>query len=342
MRASDFDYELPEDRIAQEPLPRGTARLLLVDRNREGLSHHRVSELPRLLAPGDLVLLNDTRVLPARLHARRPSGRRFELLLLEQLDRDHWKSLLRPSSRARAGERLELSDGGLARPQENLGEGSWRVRFEPPLDLDRLETLGEAPLPPYIRRPGGATPADREAYQTVFARRPGAVAAPTAGLHLTQRMLAAMEERGIELARLTLHVGIGTFRPVSVERVEDHRMHAERYEVSPEAAEAVNRALATGRRIVCIGTTTVRALESALAAGDGAVRPGSGRSELFIRPGFRFRGTGALMTNFHLPRSTLLMLVSALAGRERILAAYAEALEAGYRFYSYGDAMLIL
>ncbi len=342
MRASDFDYHLPEDRIAQEPVPRGTARLLVVDRRREGFSHRRVADLPELLEPGDLLLLNDTRVLAARLFARRATGRRFEFLLLRRLEDGCWESLLRPSSRARPGEVLLLPGGGKAVPEENLGEGMWRIRFDPPLDPERLESLGEPPLPPYIRRPSGATEADRAAYQTVFARRPGAVAAPTAGLHLTEEILGELASRGVERAFVTLHVGIGTFRPVSVEALEAHRMHEEWYEIPPAAAGAIDGALASDRRIVCVGTTTVRALEAALAAGGGRVRPGPGTTDLFIRPGYRFRGTGALMTNFHLPRSTLLMLVCALAGRERILSAYGEAVDRGYRFYSYGDAMLIL
>ncbi len=342
MRASDFDYHLPEDRIAQRPVPRGTARLLVVDRRGEGFAHRRVADLPGLLEPGDLVLLNDTRVIAARLFARRSTGRRFELLLLGPVDHERWTALLRPTARARPGEALELPDGGLVVPEEHLGEGVWRLRFEPPLDVDRLDGIGEPPLPPYIRRPEGATEADRSAYQTVYARVPGAVAAPTAGLHLTEEILSELAARGVEVASLTLHVGIGTFRPVSVENVEEHRMHEERYEIPPSTARTINTALGEGRRIVCVGTTSVRALESALAAGGGTVRPGPGRSDLFIRPGHRFLGTGALMTNFHLPRSTLLMLVCALAGRKRTLAAYREAVEHGYRFYSYGDAMLIL
>jgi len=341
VRTADFDYELDESLIAQRPRPRGTGRLLVLSKGTGEVRHLRIADLPLLLAPGDLLVLNDTRVLAARLYARRPTGRRFELLLLRPLDETRWATLLRPSARARQGERLELSDGGHVLLEERLDGGRWNVLFEPPLGVDRLDRIGEPPLPPYIKRPHGALPSDREAYQTVFARRPGAVAAPTAGLHLTPEMLETLEARGVGRAALTLHVGIGTFRPVASERVEDHEMHAEYWEIGEETARTVNEALARERRIVCLGTTVVRALESALAAGAGQLVPGSGWSRLFIRPGYRFLGTDALITNFHLPRSTLLMLVSALAGREHILAAYREAQHAGYRFFSYGDAMLI-
>ena len=342
VRTDDFDYHLPEDRIAQRPAPRGASRLLLLDRGRSGVEHRAVAELADLLEPGDLLLLNDTRVIPARLHARRPTGRRFELLLLRPLDAEAWESLLRPAGRARPGERLLLADGGEVVPVEPRGEGRWRVRFEPALTLDRLDGVGEPPLPPYISRPEGATPSDRRDYQTVYAAEPGAVAAPTAGLPFTRELLDEIASRGVELAYLTLHVGLGTFRPVTAERVAEHRMHEEWYRFSEATAAAVNRALGQGRRVVCVGTTSVRALEGALAAGSGRVVAGDAWTDLFITPGYRFRGVGALLTNFHLPRSTLLMLVSALAGRERVLEAYREAVASGYRFYSYGDAMLIL
>ena len=342
MRTADFDYLLPPDRIAQAPCERGSSRLLVLRRAAGSVEHRAVSELPALLSPGDLMLLNDTRVIPARLWARRPTGRRFELLLLRARDERHWESLLRPSARVRVGETLALADGGGVTPVEPLGDGQWLLDCRPPLDLDRLERLGEPPLPPYIERQGGARPADRADYQTVYARAPGAVAAPTAGLHFTPELLELLRRAGVELAFLTLHVGLGTFRPVAVERVCDHRMHAEWYEVPEVTAAAVNRALRAGRRVVCVGTTSVRTVEAALEAGAGTVPTGAGSTDLFIVPGYRFRGVGAMLTNFHLPRSTLLMLVSAFAGRERVLAAYREAVEHGYRFYSYGDAMLIV
>jgi len=342
MRTDDFDFDLPVELVAQQPVERGASRLMVLDRCGGSVGHRTVSELPDLLGPGDLLLLNDTRVIPARLRLRRPTGRRFELLLLRRIADDRWEGLLRPSARARVGERLLLPDGGGAYPSESLGEGRWVVRFDPPLDLARVDHIGEVPLPPYIDRPQGAGEADRANYQTVYAANPGAVAAPTAGLHFNDDLLRGLGEAGVQLEFLTLHVGLGTFRPVQVEEIEDHEMHEEWYHFSDGTAAAVNAALDGGRRIVCVGTTSVRALEGALEAGEGRVRPGHGWTRIFITPGFEFRGVGAMLTNFHLPRSTLLMLVSAFAGRERVLAAYAEAIAKRYRFFSYGDAMLIV
>jgi S-adenosylmethionine:tRNA ribosyltransferase-isomerase len=340
MRTDDFDFELPIEQVAQQPLPRGTSRLMVLSRENGSLAHRAISGLPGLLRDGDLVLLNDTRVIPARLHAHRATGRTFELLLLRRISDEVWESLLRPTARARQGERLLLDDGGEVIPVDNLGEGRWRVEFRPPLELARLDSLGEVPLPPYIER-DETRAEDRHDYQTVYAANPGAVAAPTAGLHLTEELLDEIRGNGVELAFLTLHVGLGTFRPVQAEEIADHRMHREWYHIPESTAESVNRALAAGRRIVCVGTTSVRALEGALAANDGALEPGHGWTDLYITPGYRFRGVGAMLTNFHLPKSTLLMLVSSFAGRERILAAYAAAVEQGYRFFSYGDAMFI-
>ena len=342
MRTDEFDFDLPKDRIAQQPAPRGTSRLMVLDRSSDSLTHLDVGRLPELLRPDDLLLLNDTRVIPARLFAHRPTGRKFELLLLRKLEDDLWEALLRPSARAREGERLALSDGSAAIPEERHGEGRWTVRFDPALGLDRLDRIGEMPLPPYIGRPEGGMAADHRDYQTVYAANPGAVAAPTAGLHFTEELLDEIRDAGVETAYLTLHVGLGTFRPVSVEEIADHEMHEEWYCLSDSTATAINQALADNRRIVCVGTTSVRALEGALAAGEGRVQPGDGWTRIFITPGFTFRGVGAMLTNFHLPRSTLLKLVSAFAGRERILSAYADAIAERYRFFSYGDAMLIL
>jgi S-adenosylmethionine:tRNA ribosyltransferase-isomerase len=341
MRTDVFDFELPIEQVAQEPAERGASRMMVLDRGSDSVSHHRVADLPGHLRAGDLLLLNDTRVIPARLYANRATGRRFELLLLRRITDDRWESLLRPSARVRQGERLILGDGGAAYPTEALGEGRWRLRFNPPLELARLDRLGEMPLPPYIERPDGAAANDRVDYQTVYASNPGAVAAPTAGLHFTDELLARIRAGGTELAFLTLHVGLGTFRPVQAEEIEDHEMHPEWYHLSSTTANAVNRALESDRRIVCVGTTTVRALEGALADGGGTIVPGHAWTQLYITPGYEFKGVGALLTNFHLPKSTLLMLVSAFAGRERVLAAYAEAVEQGYRFFSYGDAMFI-
>ncbi|HEX3127918.1 MAG TPA: tRNA preQ1(34) S-adenosylmethionine ribosyltransferase-isomerase QueA [Thermoanaerobaculia bacterium] len=333
MLTSDFDYDLPEESIAQEPAPRGESRLLVLDA--EGPDRHRsVRDLPRLLRAGDLLVLNDTRVIPARLFGQREGGGggRMEILLIEKTPENterEWEALVRPGRRARPGTVLRFEE--LSAEVIGKREDRYRLRFSEPVE-PHLERLGHVPLPPYIRRPDRE--ADRERYQTVYARNPGAVAAPTAGLHFTQEILDEVAAAGIGVARVTLHVGVGTFKPVSAERVEDHRMDRERYEVSDETAEAIRRTRESGGRIVAVGTTVVRTLESAALLGN------SGSTELFITPGFRFQMVDVLLTNFHLPRSTLLMLVSAFAGRERVLAAYEEAVREGYRFYSYGDAML--
>jgi len=335
---SDFDYDLPASSIAQEPVPRGESRLLVLDRSGPE-RHAQVLDLPRLLRPGDLLVLNDTRVIPARLFGRRAGGGgRMELLLVERASEREWEALVKPGKRARPGTAIELGPGLAAEVVAKGEEGRYRLRFSEPVE-PHLERLGHVPLPPYIHRPD--TPEDRERYQTVYARSPGAIAAPTAGLHFTAELLRQIEDAGIGIARVTLHVGIGTFKPVSAERVEDHRMDRERYEIGEEAAEAIRRARERSSRIVAVGTTVVRTLESAALVGGGQVRAGGGSTALFITPGFRFQVVDALLTNFHLPRSTLLMLVSAFAGRERSLAAYEEAVREGYRFYSYGDAMLM-
>jgi S-adenosylmethionine:tRNA ribosyltransferase-isomerase len=341
VRTAEFEYILPERLIAQQARPRGTSRLLVLERGTGGLSLVRISALPGLLAPGDVMLLNEARVIPARLRARRPGGGEAELLLVRPLGGSAWEVMARPAKRLRPGAALTLARGS-AVPRERLGEGTWRVDFDPPLDEAALTAVGEVPLPPYIRREHGPTESDRERYQTVYARNGRAVAAPTAGLHFTPELLEEVAERGVELARLTLHVGPGTFRPVQAEDPSEHHLEPEDYEVSPEAAVALNRALAAGRRVVCVGTTACRALEHALQAGSGRVQPGTGRADLFILPGYRFRGTSGLLTNFHLPRSTLLMLVAALAGRERVVSAYELAVLEGFSFYSFGDAMLVL
>ncbi len=341
-KTSDFDYRLPESAIAQHPGERGESRLLVLDAAGEA-RHRRIADLPDLLRPGDLLVVNDTRVVPARVLARRrPGGGRLELLLVEKLEARTWDALVRPARRARPGTGLEL-EGGLEAVVTGEGEGGRRrVRFSAEVE-PHLERYGHVPLPPYIRRADGAE--DRESYQTVYARHPGAIAAPTAGLHFTRELLARLAERGVGRAALTLHVGPGTFKPVTATRIDEHRMEAERYRIGDDAARAVRRTRAAGGRVVAVGTTVVRTLESAVD--DSGVRAGAGRTELFITPGFRFRVVDALLTNFHLPRSTLLMLVSAFAGatvergRDRVLAAYGEAIARGYRFYSYGDAMFL-
>ncbi|HEY7601568.1 MAG TPA: tRNA preQ1(34) S-adenosylmethionine ribosyltransferase-isomerase QueA [Methylomirabilota bacterium] len=349
MGASDlaqFDYALPPDRIAQEPAePRDSARLLVLDRQSGEMRDTRVAELGRCLRAGDCLVVNDTRVVPARLLGRvAGSEHDAEVLLLHPVGPtgEDWAALLRPARRCPVGTAVVLADG-IARATVTAREplGRARIRLEAPVPVEALlDAHGLPPLPPYIRRyrkPGGE---DWARYQTVYAARPGAVAAPTAGLHFTPELLAALEAHGIELRRVTLHVGPGTFRPVRAERVAEHRMEAERFEVTEATAAALTRARREGRRVVAVGTTTVRTLE-AVARPDGSLVPGTGWTDLTIVPGHRFRAVDALLTNFHLPRSSLLLLVSAFAGRERVLRAYAHAVAAGYRFYSYGDAMLI-
>lgn len=341
MLTRDFDFELPESAIAQEPATRGESRLLVLDA--EGAGRHRqVGDLPDLLKPGDLVVVNDTRVIPARLlgHRRLPDGStggRVEILLVERIAEREWQALTRPGKKTRPGSRI-LLDGGLEAEILALlpGDGRHHVRFSTALE-PHLETIGHVPLPPYIKR--SDRPEDRERYQTVFAREPGAIAAPTAGLHLTTEILARLAARGVEVASVTLHVGLGTFKPVTAELVHEHVMESERWELPAATAEAIHRTRARGGRIVAIGTTVVRTLESAARA--NGLTAGTGRTELFITPGFEFQAVDVLFTNFHLPCSTLLMLVSAFAGRERVLAAYREAIAGGYWFYSYGDAMVV-
>lgn len=333
MRLSALDYVLPEGRIANEPArPRESARLLVVD---EPFRDARVSDLPDLLPPC-LLVANDTRVLPARAFGQRPSGGKVEILFVEPLPDGSWSALTRSSRALRDGDVVRVAGGSL-RVRGRAADGS--VTLEPDLDvLGFLEAHGELPLPPYIDRPVAAV--DTHDYQTTFAREPGAVAAPTAGLHFTPSLLAALRERGIEQVSVTLHVGPGTFRPVKVDDLDEHPMHEERYHVSRETALAITSARNRGIPVVAIGTTVVRTLESAAEAGRG-VREGAGRTRLLIQPGHRFEVVDGLVTNFHLPRSTLLALVMAFAGVERTRAAYAHALAGEYRFFSYGDAMLI-
>ncbi len=345
MKLSLFDYRLPPELIAQRPAePRDSSQMMVLDREGGGIEHRGFRELPALLRPGDLLVVNETRVIPARLIGRRSSGARVEILLLHRLDGGCWRCLVSPGRRVRPGDEIDFGQGVSGEVVERTGGGTRSVRFRHEGRgefLEALERVGRTPLPPYIKRPE-PDPADRERYQTVFASSPGAVAAPTAGLHFTPGVLGKLRERGVETARLTLHVGLGTFRPVEVENIEEHRMDAEWFEIGAGAAEKINAVRSAGGRLVAVGTTVVRSLESAWNVEAGAVRPTSGWTELFISPGYRFRSIDALLTNFHLPRSSLLMLVCALAGREAILAAYAEAIERRYRFYSYGDCMLIV
>ena len=348
MLLSDFDFDLPADRIAQTPTPvREAARLLVLDRGSGAVCHRTVADLPELLMPGDLLVVNDTQVFPARLLGHRvPSGGAVECLLLTRLDGEQWDALMHPGQKLRVGATFVFERNGLRLCGEVLarrfhGRRTIRLWVEDGSPVDTaIDTLGHVPLPPYIRRPD--EPTDRERYQTVYATVRGSVAAPTAGLHLTEALLTRFRNRGGEVARVTLHVGYGTFQPVRVDRVEEHRVEPEPYDVPAATAATVNRALDEGRRVVAVGTTTTRTLETAARAGAGRLPAGRGVSDLYLYPGVTFQVAGALFTNFHLPRSSLLMLVSAFAGRERVLAAYAEAVRSGYRFYSYGDAMLIL
>ncbi len=341
MYTTDFDYHLPEVLIAQTPAePRDSSRLLVLRRDTPELEHRLFRDLPAFLQPGDTLVLNDTRVLPARLLGERAgTGGRVEVLLLRRLERDRWETLVKPGRKARAGQVIRFGDGRLEATVLDTTEAGGRVvefRYDGVFE-QVLDELGQMPLPPYIT----AKLADPERYQTVYARHRGSAAAPTAGLHFTPQLLEHLQAAGVGIAYVTLHVGLGTFRPVQVERITEHRMHAEYYELSAATAAALNATRAAGGRIIPVGTTALRTLESATDA-NGQVQPGSGWTDIFIYPGYRFRGTDGLVTNFHLPRSTLLMLISALAGRERILAAYAEAVARGYRFFSFGDAMLIL
>lgn len=328
MKTSEFDYSLPDELIAQRPAPRRGDSRLMVLRRSGGWEHRRFADLDALLGPGDVLVLNDTRVLPARLELVRPTGGRAEAVLLRREGEARWEALLGRARRLRTGDRLALEDGTGVTLGERRGEGVWRLDFDREPDL---EGVGRMPLPPYIRR--AADDADRERYQTVYADKAGAVAAPTAGLHFTREHLERLQAAGVKIARVTLHVGLGTFRPVTVEDVASHRMHEEAYDIPPDA----QRALRAASRVVAVGTTSCRALETWAATGRA-----SGATDLFIVPGHRFRCVGALVTNFHIPKSTLVMLVSAFAGRENLLAAYAEAVRERYQFFSYGDSMVVL
>jgi len=357
VHVADFDFDLPADLIAQAPpVRRGASRLLVLDRATGATERAVVSELPRLLEAGDLLVVNDTRVFPARLLGRRdPSGGAVECLLLGRAeDAQHpqpeaavalWDALVHPGQKLKPGRRFACEGHGIVLHGEILemhtfGRRTIRLWTDGAASVDdAIDRLGHVPLPPYIHRPDDE--GDRDRYQTVFARARGSVAAPTAGLHFDTAILEALAARGVERVAITLHVGYGTFKPVRVDQVEDHTVDPEHFEIAEDVAGRIDAARAEGRRVVAVGTTTTRALETAALAGGGPVRSGRGVSRLFIYPGFRFQVVGGLVTNFHLPRSSLLMLVSAFAGRERVLAAYREAVEHRFRFYSYGDAMLI-
>lgn len=357
MLVSEFDFDLPEELIAQTPAPRGGSRLMVLSRDDIPFRHTGISDLPGLLRPGDVLVVNNTRVFAARLLGTRvPSGGAVECLLLAPVDdragraapdnQALWDALVHPGHKLRSGARIRFDGPAGALTAEVLerrffGRRLIRLRSESSASVEEMiDALGHVPLPPYIRRPDVET--DRERYQTVYASVRGSVAAPTAGLHFDQRLLEALRARGVERVEITLHVGYGTFKPVRTEIVEEHQVDPEHYEISTPAAQAIERARREGRRVLAVGTTTTRALEDAARCNGGRILPASGAATTFIYPGFEFQVVNGLLTNFHLPRSSLLMLVCAFAGRERVLAAYREAIAAGYRFYSYGDAMLIV
>ena len=341
MKTSDFDYFLPEELIAQTPIePRDHSRLLVYNRADHSVQHLHFYDLPRFLIPGDVMVVNDTRVIPARLLGEKEETHvPVEILLLKRLEKDLWEALVRPGRRLAPGTWCSFGDGLLrAEIVDRAPEGARLVRFHYQGVFEEiLDRLGQMPLPPYIHE----RLQDRERYQTVYARDEGSAAAPTAGLHFTPELLEHIREKGVEIVPVLLHVGLGTFRPVKEEDVSQHQMHVEHYEVTPEAAEKINRARAEGHRCVCIGTTSVRTLETA-STEDGLVHAQNGDTGIFIMPGYHFQATDALVTNFHLPQSTLLMLISALMGREEALRVYRIAVEEKYRFFSFGDAMLIL
>ncbi len=340
MKKSDFYFDLPQELIAQDPLEdRSGSRLLVLDKKTGGIEHHIFHEIIDYLNPGDCLVLNDTKVIPARLLGEREdTGAAVEVLLLKRREKDVWETLVKPGKKARPGMQLVFGGGLLhAEVLEIVEEGNRLIRFRyEGIFEEVLDQLGEMPLPPYITH----KLQDKNRYQTVYAKYEGSAAAPTAGLHFTEQLLSAIEEKGVDIACVTLHVGLGTFRPVKAENILEHHMHSEFYQVSAEAAEKINRAKESGHRVICVGTTSCRTVESAADA-DGKLRECCDNTQIFIYPGYRFKVLDALITNFHLPESTLVMLVSALAGREQVLHAYEEAIRERYRFFSFGDAMFI-
>ena len=342
MQLDDFDYILPDGLIASAPLAeREASRLLHVDRAAGSTNDRHFTDLPKLLREGDILVLNNTRVFPARLHGRSETGAGVELLLEEEVERNVWRALAKPAKRLKAGKRIKLSDELVCEVVDRQEDGSIRIRFETDSDVwDRLESVGEVPLPHYIKRNIDDPVDDRDRYQTVFAKSRGAIAAPTAGLHFTEAVLDYLRSLGIQTVELTLHVGYGTFEPVRVDDLSEHRVLPERFEISDGAAVALNNARSEKRRIVAVGTTTTRALESAIDE-DGKFKPQMTRTSLTVLPGYTFRAVDALLTNFHLPKSSLLILASTFGGHRLIMEAYRHAVRRKYRFYSYGDCMFI-
>ena len=340
IKKSDFYFELPEELIAQDPLEdRSGSRLLMLDKISGRTEHHIFKEIIDYLRPGDCLVLNNTKVLPARLMGvKEDTGAAIEVLLLKRKENDIWETLVKPGKKAKPGTRISFGNGSLhAEVLEVVEEGNRLIRFSyEGIFEEVLDRLGEMPLPPYITH----KLQDKNRYQTVYAKYDGSAAAPTAGLHFTQELLRQIEDKGVETAYVTLHVGLGTFRPVKADNIQEHHMHSEYYQVTAEAAEKINRAKAEGHRVICVGTTSCRTVESA-AKPDGTLEACCGNTEIFIYPGYRFKVLDCLITNFHLPESTLVMLVSALAGRETVLQAYEEAIRERYRFFSFGDAMFI-
>lgn len=344
MQLTDFDYVLPLDRIAQFPTDkRDNSRMMVIDRATNQINHNHFFDVVDYLKPGDCLVMNDSRVIPARIHGHKErTGAKVEFLLIRRIEGDVWETMVKPGKRIKPGDRIHFSDAPFFVAEVlDFGEDGTRiVRLEyEGIFWETLEAIGSMPLPPYIQRE--TEESDRLRYQTVYSKIEGSVAAPTAGLHFTDVLLKQIREKGVELAFITLHVGIGTFRPVKTERIEDHSMHFEEYSVSAEAAEAINRTKRNGGRVIAVGTTSVRTLESA-ADLDGVLPVGDGSTGIFIYPGYDFKLVDGLITNFHLPKSTLLMLISAFYDREKVLEAYRTAVEQNYRFFSYGDAMLIL
>ncbi|MDO5146670.1 MAG: tRNA preQ1(34) S-adenosylmethionine ribosyltransferase-isomerase QueA [Eubacteriales bacterium] len=341
MKTSDFYFDLPEELIAQDPLEdRSSSRLMVLHKETGEVCHRTFRDVLEYLHPGDCLVINDTKVIPARLiGVREDTGAKIELLLLKRKENDVWETLVKPGKKCRTGARVVFGNGELrAEILDVLPDGNRLVQFSyEGIFEEVLDRLGQMPLPPYITH----KLQDKNRYQTVYAKYEGSAAAPTAGLHFTKELLGQIEDMGVHIARVTLHVGLGTFRPVKVENVLEHHMHSEYYHVSKEAADIINATRQAGGRVISVGTTSTRTLES-VADADGTIHPGSGNTEIFIYPGYTFKAIDALITNFHLPESTLLMLVSALAGKEHVLAAYDEAVKERYRFFSFGDAMLIV